>query len=87
MCEKSPAYLCNLLFTSSDLYAPPQHVDPFHAAGVTSEGVLAPLGGRTMPDPANQLRRILLLGNMVNKPQTKANSLGIHRQLLNWQRT
>jgi hypothetical protein len=40
-----------------------------------------------MPDPANQLRRILLLGNRVNKPQTKANSLGIHRQLLNWQRT
>jgi len=34
-----------LLFTPSDLYAPPQHVGPAHAAWVASEGILAPLGG------------------------------------------
>jgi hypothetical protein len=34
-----------LLFTVSDLYAPPQQVGPAHAAWVASEGILAPLGG------------------------------------------
>jgi hypothetical protein len=33
------------LIHPSDLYAPPQHVGPAHAAWVASEGILAPLGG------------------------------------------
>src|SRR5215211_5878436 len=54
------------LFTSSDLYAPPQHVVPSHAAGVASEGILWPLGGRFMQDPASELRRIPLPRSRVN---------------------
>jgi hypothetical protein len=50
-----------LLFTSWDLYAPPQHVVPSHAAWVASEAILASLGGRSMHDPASELRRIPLL--------------------------
>src|SRR5215211_6156500 len=48
------------LFTSSHLYAPPQHVVLSHAAGVASEGILPPLGGRSMHYSANELRRIPL---------------------------
>src|SRR5215208_5482178 len=55
------------LFTSSDLYAPPQHVVPSHAAGVASEGILSPLGGRFMQDPASELRRIPLPRTPVNR--------------------
>src|SRR5215218_259375 len=56
-----------LLFTSSHLYAPPQHVVPSHAAGVASEGILPPLGGRSMHYSANELRRIPLVGNWAKK--------------------
>jgi hypothetical protein len=60
------------LFTSSDLYAPPQHVVPSHAAGVASEGILSPLGGRFMQDPASELRRIPLPRNRVNRGVVRA---------------
>src|SRR5215213_6225420 len=55
------------LFTRSDLYAPPQHVDPSRVASVASEAILATLGGRSMHDPANELRRTPLLGTSVNR--------------------
>jgi hypothetical protein len=48
------------LFTSSDLYAPSQYVVPTHAAWVASEGILSPPRGRSMHDPASELRRIPL---------------------------
>src|SRR5215208_5320686 len=44
-----------------------QHVEPSPAAGVASEGILSPLEGRSMQDPANELPRIPLLGRRVNK--------------------
>jgi hypothetical protein len=49
------------LFTTSDLYATPQHVVLSHAAGVASEGILSLLGVGSMQDRANELRRIPLL--------------------------
>src|SRR5215216_2444204 len=55
------------IFTSSDLYAPPQHVDPLHSAWWASEAILTALSGRNMQDPASELRRIPLLGTSVNK--------------------
>src|SRR5215207_165716 len=56
------------LFTTSDLYATPQHVVLSHAAGVASEGILSLLGVGSMQDRANELRRIPLLGTSMNKP-------------------
>jgi hypothetical protein len=53
---------------SSDLYAPPQHVDLLPTAWGSSEAILAPLGGRSMQDPASELPRISILGTSVNRP-------------------
>src|SRR5215204_2958254 len=52
---------------SSDLYAPPQHVDPLHTTVAASEGVLPPLGGHSMQDPVNELLRIPLPRTSVNR--------------------
>src|SRR5215213_5172337 len=60
------------LFTSSHLYAPPQHVVPSHAAGVASEGILPPLGGRSMHYSANELRRIPLPRTWVNSASPRS---------------
>src|SRR5215213_2322883 len=59
------------LFTRSDLYAPPQHVDPSRVASVASEAILATLGGRPIHDPANELRRIPLPRTPVNRGNKK----------------
>src|SRR5215208_7188928 len=60
------------LFTTSDLYATPQHVVLSHAAGVASEGILSLLGVGSMQDRANELPRIPLLSTWVNKGIEKA---------------
>src|SRR5918995_6532078 len=52
---------------SSDLYAPPQYVDLAHAAWWAQEAILTPLRGRSMQDPANELRRIPLPRRWVNR--------------------
>ena len=59
------------LFTSSDLYAPPQHVDPSWSAWWASEAILAALGGRSMHDPATQLPRMPLPRTPVNKGEMR----------------
>ena len=63
---------------SSDLYAPPQHVVPSHAAWEASEGILSPLGGRSMQHPANELRRILLPRTPVNKYDRDSSPVHYH---------
>src|SRR5215203_3770605 len=55
------------LFTTSDVYATPQHVVLSHAAGVASEGILSLLGVGSMQDRANELRRIHIPRTPVNK--------------------
>ena len=55
------------LFTASDLYAPPQHVDPRVPCWMPSQAILAALRGESMQDPANELLRTPLLGTRVNK--------------------
>jgi len=57
---------------SADLYAAPQHVGLTHVAQVAPEATPAAPGGRSMQDPANELRRILLLRTSVNKALQRA---------------
>src|SRR5688500_15415412 len=59
---------------SSDLYAPPQHVDLLPTAWGSSEAVLAPLGGRSMQDPASELPRIHIPRTSVNRCSRKPGS-------------
>ena len=54
------------LFTASDLYAPPQHVDPHTRRGEPQKPSSA-LGGRSMHDSAFELLRTPLPRTSVNK--------------------
>jgi hypothetical protein len=56
-------------FISVHLHAPPLDVVVAHAACRPSEAILEALGGLSMQDPANELRRITLLRGWVNRPQ------------------
>src|SRR5215211_4242777 len=62
---------------SSDLYAPPRHVDLAHAAWRTLVAIVAALGGRSMHDPANELRRIRILSTTVNTASRDALGLTV----------
>ena len=67
------------IFTSSDLYAPPQHVDPLHSAWWASEAILTALRGRNMQDPASELRRTPLPRTPVNKGKREGRGPGLRR--------
>jgi hypothetical protein len=56
-----------ILFTASDLYAPPLHVVPARAARGAPGANLAALGGLSMQDTASELPRIPLPRTSVNK--------------------
>jgi len=52
------------------IHPTPQDADLRQAAGWALEAILGPFRGGTMHDPANELRRIPLLGNSVNRGTT-----------------
>jgi hypothetical protein len=72
---------------SADLYAAPQHVGLTHVAQVAPEATLAAPGGRSMHDPANELRRIPLLklyekvSNTDEPPRHETNHGSVHERL------